>query len=220
MTDTPYEVVTLSLQVAGEAYDLRALKDRQQFWDPSGEAEAAGVAESHWSLFGVMWDSARILAERVARMPLEGRRVLEIGCGLGLVSLVAHRRGADILAADYHPLAGRFLAENAARNGLSPVPFKVVNWERPQPSLGAFDLVLASDVLYERWQAQHVADFMARRVAPGGEVILVDPRRGNQSRFHRAMLAHGFVGELTVLSETIGEETFRGHIAQYRRPHA
>jgi tRNA1(Val) A37 N6-methylase TrmN6 len=57
-----------------------------------------------------------VLAEAMCSFEVAGKRILEIGCGLGLSSLVLQRRKADITASDQHPLAESFLAHNARLN--------------------------------------------------------------------------------------------------------
>jgi predicted nicotinamide N-methyase len=76
-----------------------------------------------------------------------GLRVVELGCGLGLPSLVASARGAQVVATDWAADAVELLAENAARNGLAVVA-EVRDWR--QTWTKRFDLLLAADVLYER----------------------------------------------------------------------
>jgi predicted nicotinamide N-methyase len=73
--------------------------------------------------------------------------VVELGCGLGLPSLVAAARGADVTASDWAADAVELLRENAARNGLT-VRAEVRDWR--EPWLERFDIALAADVLYER----------------------------------------------------------------------
>ena len=64
---------------------IRSLLDRQQFSDPEGDAERLGISSAAWPLFGVLWPSAILLAERlVDRAVTPTERILEIGCGLGL----------------------------------------------------------------------------------------------------------------------------------------
>ena len=54
---------------------------------------------------------------------VEGLKILEVGCGIGLASLVLNHRLANITATDYHPEAGGFLNANALLNGDRVIPF-------------------------------------------------------------------------------------------------
>jgi predicted nicotinamide N-methyase len=76
-----------------------------------------------------------------------GLRVVELGSGLGLPSLVAAARGAQVTATDWAADAIDLLRENAARNGLE-LTAERRDWREPWD--GTFDLALAADVLYER----------------------------------------------------------------------
>lgn len=128
-----YQTKQQDIQIAG-ADDLviRSLLDRQQFSDPLGVAAALGINSSHWPLFGLLWPSGAQLAARMAARALRpGERILEIGCGLALASLVAHRRGADVTASDRHPLAARFLAANLRLNNLPPMRYRHGEWALP-----------------------------------------------------------------------------------------
>ena len=88
---------------------IDALTDRNQFDDPRGHAARLGISSAPWPLFGWPWPTGLRLASRLAEWPLRaGERILEIGCGLALPSLVGHRRGADVTASDCHPLASTF----------------------------------------------------------------------------------------------------------------
>ena len=108
-----------------------------------------GVSPAHWSLFGNLWPAACVLAERMAQIDFRGRRVLEVGSGLGLASLVAQSRGADVTASDIHPLCQLFLDGNAVRNQMPKIPFHRADWAETESPLGRFSLIIASDVLYE-----------------------------------------------------------------------
>ena len=117
-----YLTQLLTVAIDGVAdLQIRALLDRQQYWDPDGEAARRGISSAAWPMFGMLWPSSSVLAARLALRPVNpGERILEIGCGLALPSLVAHRRGADVTASDNHPLAESFLKENVQINGLPP----------------------------------------------------------------------------------------------------
>ena len=67
--------------------------------------------------------AGRVLAQAMSSFDVAGKRILELGCGLGLSSLVLHRRKADITASDHHPLVEEFLTYNAARLRDVGLPF-------------------------------------------------------------------------------------------------
>jgi predicted nicotinamide N-methyase len=216
-----YEVDTVSYRVGDHDYRLRTLRDRQQFSDPEGVAERAGVAPASWPLFGIVWPSGHALAEAMSTFPVEGKRILEVGCGIGLSSLVLWRRKADITASDYQPLAEEFLQFNAALNDLPPLPFHVADWGRPHPALGRFDLIIGADILYERGQPALLAGFLERHAQPRCEVVIADPGRRQWSEFSRLMAAQGYtVTETRVVLDkdsSPGEGVPRGRLALFSR---
>lgn len=168
-------VQTLEAAVGGRAYRLQALRDRLEESDP---------------MFGELWPAGLALAGLMADYPAQGKRVLEAGCGLALPSLVLKARGIDVTASDRNPLAGEFLARNAAANGIAPVPFLPADWA--SASLGAFDLVIGADLLYEPDHPAQVAAFLERHVAPGGAIVIADPGRRPLSAFRKRMAAGGW----------------------------
>lgn len=204
---------------------IRLLRDNQQFSDPAGLADAAGISSAQWPLFGQLWPSGAQLAARVARHPVtRGERILEVGCGLALASLVAHRRGADVTASDCHPLAAEFLAHNTALNGLPALPYRTGHWTPPGAAAGdalqgRFDLIVGSDVLYERHAAQALAGFIGRHAAAQAAVWIVDPNRGHRPAFTRVMRSLGFAlqDELLRVAAAPQQAAYRGHLLSYRR---
>ncbi len=211
--------------------NIRSLLDRQQYADPLGAAAALGISSAMWPLFGLVWPSARQLAAVVACRPVsDDERILEIGCGLALASMTCHRRGSQVTASDCHPLAGDFLRRNLLLNHLTPLPYRHGDWGvlpeadlAPQcaqgPRLqGRYELIIGSDVLYERDEAGVLPQFIARHAAAVGEVLIVDPNRGNRAHFQRHMQALGYRLEETLLRETlVNGDIYRGRLLHYRR---
>ena len=214
-----YEVKFQRVAVAGaDALEIRSLLDRQQYADPFGEAEAAGISPACWPLFGQVWPSAQKLADLMQTWELGCHRVLELGCGLGLASLVVHRRHGDITASDCHPLAEAFLRANLLLNGLPALKYLTGHWGRANPALGRFDLIIGSDVLYERSHPEQLAEFIQLHAAPSAEVLIIDPDRGNRSAFNRRMADHGFVLRETRLDAPLDDGSpYRGRLLRYRR---
>lgn len=124
-----------------------------------------------------VWPSSTALATVVATLSGQGRRALELGCGLGLVTTAALRAGFDVLATDYYEDALLFARRNGLRNVGREPDTRLVDWRHFPLDAGRFDLVLASDVLYEREYASLVADAIARSLAPGGVALVADPGR-------------------------------------------
>jgi predicted nicotinamide N-methyase len=121
------------------------------------------------------------LARYVAERDLQGLRVLELGCGLGLPALAAARRGADVLATDWAEDATELLRRNAERNDVF-LRVARVRWSEPEPLLRAapWDLVLGADLLYEARNAEQLAGLLPLL---GGDVLLAEPGRPYAKEF-------------------------------------
>ena len=117
----------------------------------------------------------------MAQLELDGRRVLELGCGLALPALAAATRGADVLATDWAEDAIELLRGNAERNGLF-VHAARVRWSDPEPLLRAapWDLVLGADLLYEARNAEQLTELIPRL---GAEILLAEPGRPYAQEF-------------------------------------
>lgn len=124
-----------------------------------------------------LWPSAQILAEEARTMRLSGQRVLELGCGLGMVAIAATMAGADVTATDYYEDALLFAKLNAMDAIGRRIATRMVNWVEMPADLGRFDVVMASDVLYEHRYAPLVANAIASTLVRGGEAIVADPGR-------------------------------------------
>lgn len=213
-----YAVKFETLTVAGQPLHIRSLLDRQQYADPLGEAEAAGISSATWPLFGLVWPSARILAAAMQTQDIAGKRILEIGCGLALAGLVLHRRRGDVTVSDCHPLTESFLRENLALNDLPPLPYLTGNWGRDNPGLGRFDLIVGSDLLYDREQPDILSRFIDSHANPKVEVIILDPDRGNRPAFRRRMQALGYdYSETRASDRQESGETYRGRFLNFSR---
>jgi len=186
-----YHTKRETITVNSTDFQIHSLKDRQQYFDYKQRAEAIGISPATWSLFGVVWPAAHVLASTVSQLVLEGKRILEIGCGIGLSSIVLHKMGANITASDYHPLANEFLKKNVLANNLPPLKYLSGNWEKDE-IIGEFDLIIGSDILYEPMHPRIVSEFILRHSVVDTQVIVVDPNRSNRSAFTKCMKNLGF----------------------------
>lgn len=124
-----------------------------------------------------IWPSARVLAARISRLPGTGRRLLELGCGAGLVATMAELNGYDVCATDYYEDALRFTRLNVAQHTGDEVETRLVDWRQMPTDLGRFDLVVGSDVLYERAYGKLVARAIDMTLKRDGEAVIADPGR-------------------------------------------
>jgi predicted nicotinamide N-methyase len=138
-----------------------------------------------------LWPSSRVLATQVVAMEGAGRRLIELGCGAGLVATAAALAGFDVTATDYYEDATRFARLNAWRNVEVAIEAAMIDWRSMPAELGRYDLVLASDVLYERPYGALVAGAIARVLAREGVAVLADPGRVGREAFVDALAGHG-----------------------------
>jgi predicted nicotinamide N-methyase len=130
-----------------------------------------------------LWPSGLALGEAVASRALDGVDVLELGCGLGVPSLVAAARGAQVLATDWAPEALALLDRNARRNDLSLETLRV-DWRQPAILGGRrFGLVLAADLLYEARNVEPLLGLLTQVLDTGGEAVFADPGRAHSRPF-------------------------------------
>lgn len=213
-----YEVAYKTYSVGHRDYRLCSLSDAEQYCDPEGEALRRGISREAWALFGQVWPSGQVLAEVMLTEGIQGRRVLELGAGLALASLVVHSRGGDMTVSDIHPLIPRFLEENLRMNALAPLRYEVADWADAERNLGAFDLIIGSDLLYERGQAELLADVIDRHCAERAEVLIVDPDRRPQAAFRAHMQEMGFNVRQTRADRRFANgETYRGSLLRFAR---
>ena len=200
---------------------VRSLLDRRQYHDPHGEAAAAGISPECWPLFGQICPSALKLADLMQNWELGSQRVLELGCGLGLASMVIHRRMGDITASDCHPLTQSFLYTNLLLNHLPDLKYRTGIWGRENHALGEFDLIIGSDLLYEQDHAALLAGFLAAHANPTCQVLLVDPGRSQCSQFSSLMAAQGYARtEWRLRLPERNTPFFPGRLFSFVRAHA
>ena len=137
-------------------------------------AEDEAFGSPYWAYY---WLGGLALARFVLDRPetVQGRRVLDLGCGSGLVAIAAAKAGAArVLAADVDRYAVAATALNAAENG---VAIEAVHADLTSGPVPEVDLILAGDVFYDPEPAARVTPFLTRCRAAGSEVLVGDPRR-------------------------------------------
>lgn len=156
---------------------------RPRDWDELRHQEGAkGRTAPYWAR---LWPSGLALADALAeRDDLTGQRVLELGCGLGLPSIVAARAGALVLATDGSPDAVVFAAHNLAINDVTG-DVVLADWRAAEALVeGApWELVIAADVFYLRAGVEALLQLLPRLLDVGSEALIADPSRAGGRDF-------------------------------------
>lgn len=135
-----------------------------------------------------IWDAGRALSLFLSEGSLEGRRVLELGSGTGIVGLTAAAMGATVVMSDQPELVP-LLDANIAANGLATNARAVpLVWGDPsaldEVNVGEVDLVCGSDLLYSPEQFDALLETMVKICKPGHtEVLLAYPPRYTEDIF-------------------------------------
>jgi predicted nicotinamide N-methyase len=194
------------------------LRDRQEFHDPQGVADKLGISSAAWPIFGVIWPSSLVLAHFIADYNIDSKRILEVGCGMALTSLLLNKRKADITATDHHPEADKFLQRNTLLNQDGAITFERIDWADDNDSLGLFDLIIGSDLLYEDQHIDLLANFINGHARPSCEVIIVDPGRGRKNKLSLRMREFGFTTtNFKAIHTDYLDHEFKGHILKFER---
>lgn len=197
---------------------LCTLRDKQQFQDPAGIAENLGICSASWPMFGVVWPSSLVLAHFVRDYDTGSKRILEVGCGMALSSLLLNKQCADITATDYHPEVEKFLHRNTLLNEGKSIAFERTDWADDSDQLGLFDLIIGSDLLYEDQHIALLANFIQKHSKPVCEVILVDPGRGRKNKLSHLMSEFGYTSTFIKPNHTeYLDQKFKGHIIRFER---
>ncbi|MGJ8663703.1 MAG: class I SAM-dependent methyltransferase [Marinicella sp.] len=217
-TTKPMRIRYQTIEFGDTDIHVCTLRDNQQFDDPKGIAEKLGISSASWPIFGVIWPSSLVLAHYISNYPTTGKRILEIGCGMALSSLLLNDQNADITATDHHPDAEFFLQRNTLLNQGKDIVYERVDWADETDELGLFDLIIGSDILYEDEHILMVADFINCHASATCEVILVDPGRGRKTKISTLMQTYGYEHSVFQPEHTdFLDKPFKGHILKFWR---
>ena len=160
-----------------EAAHFGALAD--DWWNPAGSSAMLHKLGPVRLRFVRDAIDAHFGSDPRARQPLAGRRVLDVGCGAGLLTEPLARLGGQVTGVDASSDNIRVAADHAAAGGLE-IAYHC--GDVAMLGLAGFDLVTSMEVI------EHVADkpafvaALAAALAPGGLMVLSTPNRTSASR--------------------------------------
>jgi len=201
-----YPTIVKQRKIGNKLFVLETIRDLDEAIDlicesMSEEEKLDPFAEDLCPYFGILWESSEALSIYLSKNShlVKDKTVLELGCGLGLPSLVSSHLGGKVLATDFHPDVEEYFLRNCRHSSLN-VEYRRLNWRENLTSLGQFDVVLGSDVLYESKHPVEVAEGLLKFVKPGGIMVLSDPGRAYVQQFVRAMNEKGLKEEMSFVT--------------------
>lgn len=172
-----FDTSTVDLEIGGRRFSILRPRNSDDLI-----REEDFVMDERLPYWADIWPSSQVLATHLVSLASGSgervrRRGLELGCGVGLVTMAAMTAGYDMISTDYYTDALAFTRANAWRNLSSEPEARMIDWRSFPLDASGFDLILASDVLYEREYAQLLPSIFRNALAPGGMVIIADPGR-------------------------------------------
>lgn len=166
-----------------------------------------------------LWPSAIGLARYIDSNPqiIHGKTVLELGCGLGLTTLViGDCKPKQFLATDYEQDALDITRMNFQLNGKNHPPLKLLDWRAPDLDQ-KFDVIIAADILYEKRFFHHLLRLFNNYLERHGNIIIAEPGRPIAQKFFDDLSHFGFVWILQTMEVQQAEYKIHVHIARIHK---
>ncbi len=119
-----------------------------------------------------VWEASLILADYLATIE-PPKKILELGAGLGVPSLVSASFGHDVLATDYEELPLKFIELSAKENNLK-IKTQLLDWRNPKLS-EKFDLIIGSEIIFRKSLFEPLIELFKNYLKKEGEVVLSHP---------------------------------------------
>jgi predicted nicotinamide N-methyase len=184
---------TLPIQVGERTWQITAATDPSALSDVTEHLE-------HFPHGLLLWEAAIGLARWLPRLrvQLQGKRVLELGAGVGLPGLVARSLRAQVWQTDHLAETLALAAANARQNEVTGIHYFLADW-REWNHGARYDLIVGADILYARLRHFYLERIFHKNLAPGGRLLLSDPGRAQALDFVVDLEAHGWAVELETL---------------------
>jgi predicted nicotinamide N-methyase len=159
------------------------------------DSTLANLADDRMPYWAFVWPAALPMAAAVLQADWhENLRVLELGCGTGLVGLAALARGAHVTLTDYEARAVQLARHNAGQNGNSTFSSRVLDWRKPDSE--RYPVILGCDLLYQESAFDPLLNLLQRMLEPDGECWLGDGGRSAAGKFWSLVRERGYEVEL------------------------
>lgn len=207
ITQIQYATETRAWKIADEILNLTTLQNVEKSIDQviawlEDHGLEANEIENLAPYFGVVWPSALALAAYLSQPEikplLRGKSSVELGCGLGIPSLIFSKAGGDCTLVDNHPSVPVFLRTNVAQNEPVKLTFKPPEAALRDAAISkrTYDWVIASDVLYDKSLIGTFIQMISSLAGPNAQCVIADPGRAYIQEFVSSMNRAGWTDEL------------------------
>ena len=211
-----YPTTNTTLQIGNGEIQLTIVDEPDLFLDKLSKEDRDGrLYLPYWTY---LWESAIGLARYVSELgaTFSGQHILEIGCGFGLAGIVACQAGAKVVFTDFEHDALQFALHNSQLNGIENGIFVQMDWNTPCFN-SKFDVILASDVIYEEENWEPITRLLLNLLVSDGIAIFSEPNRKNADGFFKCITENGFTFEKTTCAISLDQKSAQINIYTVKR---
>ncbi len=188
--ESKYEIEILPLTLGDKVLKIAQLKNMEEHFVSLLNQEDLEVKDLPF--WAKIWEASFLLAYFMGKQPVAlGRRILEIGAGIGVVGIYAALCGHRVVISDINEEALLFARVNVLLNNATQAEVRKIDWNDTSLQ-DQFDVIIGSEVVYDRECYPLLVDFLNRTLAPGGVIFLAK---------HHELDAPKFFTELTKFFE-------------------
>ncbi len=211
-----YTVTDTTIKLSDREIQLTIVDDPDRFLDKLSREDSEGWLFLPYWIY--LWESAIGLARHISELDraLSDKHVLEIGCGFGLVGITACQAGANVVFTDFEHDALLFAKHNAQQNGIDSTVFIQMDWNA-LCFQDKFDVILASDVIYEEQNWKPILSLLQNLLSPYGVAFFSEPNRKNADGFFKCVRENGFTYQKSTCSISLNQKTTQINIYTVKR---
>jgi predicted nicotinamide N-methyase len=196
-----YKEEIINLSIKDKKIDLIQITNIDEIFDELilNHPDDDNVVDDSIPYWTDLWPAALGMSEFILENEslFEQKRVIEIGCGLGLPSIVAANIAKDVTMTDYLEDAIVFAKRNAALNKLENINFELLDWRSIEVGHQKYDVILASDIAYEKRFFEHLPFSLKAMMHYNSMAVLSEPGRAFAKDFVDGLIEHFAVTQFT-----------------------
>jgi predicted nicotinamide N-methyase len=166
-----YNTETVVMKIGDKPFSFITPQNLDELMDTSEDSNII------FPLWVKIWESSIILADYLINLKKTSKKILELGAGLGITSIIAESFGYRVTSTEYDSQALKFLMANAHINDCQTLNIQRLNWHEPD-IVGQFDIIVGSELVYKESDFKPLIALFQKFLLPGGEIILAnEPRK-------------------------------------------